>query len=272
MKSIFKNRYIRHLRLFFKEVYKDDLMFYASSLSFYTIFTVIPFIFVILSIFTFTDYFSEQYELVKLFLLENLVPAHSSQVTEHIDSFISNSLKLGYISSFMIFISSLLFFQNFEYVVNKIFKTKQKNFIKSLVSYILFLITIPISFTLVFYLSYLMNKVIRMSEYLYWFDAVKIVPYLIIWWLFFFVYKVSINIKLNHKLLLVSTFLNAFVWVTAKNLFIQYVVYNETYSTIYGQISILFFFFLWIYFSWILFIYGLKITYIFNKIRFKKSK
>ncbi|WWW12312.1 YhjD/YihY/BrkB family envelope integrity protein [Arcobacter cryaerophilus gv. pseudocryaerophilus] len=49
-----------------------------------------------------------------------------------------------------------------------------------------------------------------------------------------------------------------------KNLFIYYVVYNKTYTTIYGSLSTLLFSILWIYISWIIYLYGIKICHKLN--------
>ncbi|MGD9654678.1 MAG: hypothetical protein AB7U44_05730, partial [Sulfuricurvum sp.] len=40
---------------------------------------------------------------------------------------------------------------------------------------------------------------------------------------------------------------------------------NKSYATIYGSFSIVLFLFLWIYASWIIFVYGLKLCYLLNR-------
>ncbi|RUM45870.1 MAG: hypothetical protein DSY46_01585 [Hydrogenimonas sp.] len=51
-----------------------------------------------------------------------------------------------------------------------------------------------------------------------------------------------------------------------KNIFIYYTVHNKTYTTIYGSFSTLLFFMLWIYISWIIFLYGQKLCYLLNQV------
>ena len=55
---------------------------------------------------------------------------------------------------------------------------------------------------------------------------------------------------------------------TVKN---NYVIYNKTYTTIYGSLATLLFTFLWIYISWIIYLYGIKMCHKLNvKAQIKK--
>jgi membrane protein len=56
------------------------------------------------------------------------------------------------------------------------------------------------------------------------------------------------------------------VFSISKNAFIEYVFYNKAYTTMYGSFAILMFLFLWIYVSWIIFIYGLKLCYMIHRV------
>ena len=44
-----------------------------------------------------------------------------------------------------------------------------------------------------------------------------------------------------------------------KNIFIFYAANNKTYLSIYGSFSVVLLFFVWIYVSWIIFLYGVKL-------------
>jgi len=43
------------------------------------------------------------------------------------------------------------------------------------------------------------------------------------------------------------------------------VVHNKTYTSVYGGISTVLFFFLWIYISWAIFLHGLRLCYLIDK-------
>ena len=86
----------------------------------------------------------------------------------------------------------------------------------------------------------------------------EILPYIIIWAIFGITYGVCINRKLLIKDIFLSSFLASIVWNISKLLFVSYAFYNKNYTSIYGSMSILLFFFLWLYVSWIVFLFGLK--------------
>jgi len=258
-------RYYRHLRHFLEELFDSELTYYASSLSFYTIFTVIPLFLIVLTMLTNMPSFSEYYESIRLFLMDNLMPVQSAAMTEYIDHFLANAVKLSIIGFIMMIIASMLFFQNFEYIVNKIFHAKKRNFWHSITTYWTLLTLSPIALMLSFYISSKVSSILGDYTISSWINLMALSPYLIIWGLFFLIYKISANTKVHTKAAMISSFVIAITWSLAKNAFIYYVFYNKTYTTIYGSFSILLFFFLWIYVSWIIFIYGVKLCYLIDR-------
>ena len=83
--------------------------------------------------------------------------------------------------------------------------------------------------------------------------------------------KLSVNRKIDNKAALISSFITLIVLSMTKNLFIYYVIYNKTYTTIYGSLATLLFTFLWIYISWIIYLYGIKMCHKLNvKAQIKK--
>ncbi len=259
-------RFWRHLLFFGKKLFDPELTYYASSLSFYTIFTIVPLLIIVLSLITNMPSFAEYYSAIKGFILENLMPVHSEAVTQYIDSFMQNSVKLGTIGFIMVVVASLLFFDNFEYIVNKIFHTRKRGIWESVTTYWTLLTLSPMALAASFYLSakaqFFLDEHTDISA---WVNIMSLFPYLIIWLLFFVIFKISANVKVDSRAAAVSSLVIAVIWSIAKNAFVYYVFYNKTYATMYGSFSILLFFFLWIYVSWIIFVYGLKLCYLIDR-------
>lgn len=86
---------------------------------------------------------------------------------------------------------------------------------------------------------------------------------MIIWGLFFISYSSSIQ-KGTLKSLIFVSFAAGAIWYIGKNLFVYYIVYNKTYASVYGSFSTILFFFIWIYISWIVYLFGIKIYYFLN--------
>ncbi len=256
----------RVIRTYFTSLFDKDITFYASSLSFYTLFTLVPVMLIVLSISTSLTSFDAFYSNIKSFIMDNILPVSSDAFSAFIDSFMQNSMKLSIIGIVSVIVSSMLFFQNFEYIVNKIFKTKPRGFWESLTTYWTLVTLTPIALVFSFYLSNELQTILGANELTAALNILELFPYLIIWTLFFLIYKISANVNISNRAAGISSFAVSLTWYLAKIGFISYVLQNKTYATIYGSFSTLIFFFLWIYLSWIIFIYGLKLCYTIEKV------
>lgn len=251
----------RHIRLFFLMIFDREITVYASSLSFYTIFTVVPLLIISLSLIANVPVFEEQYAKIQLFIFDNMMPVQTAAVAGYLESFFQNSVQLGVIGFATMIVSSLLFFQNFEHIVSKIFKTPKRGLWDAITTYWTLITLTPIvliaSMSLKAYLQVNMSGLAL--------HILSIFPFLLLWGIFFVIYHIAVNADVSTKAATISSFVVAIVWGVAKNSFIQYVFYNKTYTTMYGSFSSLIFFFLWIYVSWIIVIYGMKLCYLINR-------
>jgi len=256
----------RHLRFFITTFIDKELTLFAASLSYYTIFTIIPLLLITLTLLTSLPSFSEHYESIKVFIFSNLMPVNSESIMEYIDMFLQNSTKMGVIGLIMVLGASLLFFKNFEYIANRIFHAKSRTLWESVTTYWTLMTLTPIALGVSFYITAKLAVMIESSSITSGVNILPLIPYLIIWALFFLIFKIGPNTKVNTKAALISSFVISIVFSISKNAFIEYVFYNKAYTTMYGSFAILMFLFLWIYVSWIIFIYGLKLCYMINRI------
>lgn len=242
-------------------LFDREITVYASSLSFYTIFTVVPLLIISLSLIANVPVFNEQYAKIQIFIFDNMMPVQTAAVAGYLESFFRNSVQLGVIGFTTMIVSSLLFFQNFEHIVGKIFKASKRKIWDAITTY----------WTLISLTPILLIASMSLKAYLeanitgFALHALSIFPFLLLWGIFFLVYKIAVNADVSIKAAAISSFIVALVWGLAKNSFVQYVFYNKTYATMYGSFSALIFFFLWIYVSWIIVIYGMKLCYLINR-------
>lgn len=218
------------------------------------------------TIFTSLHSFSEIYLQIQDFIFTNLLPINSEIVMEYINTFLQNSLEMSGMSIIMLFISSLLFFKNYEFIANRAFHAPKRNFLESVGIYFLMLLITPLSLGTAFYITGYIATLIASNSLTSSIDILPLIPYLIIWILFFILFKLSANIKVYFKAAFISSFIISIIFSMAKDSFIYYIFLNQSYTTIYGSFSILLFLFLWIYLSWVIFIYGLKLCYLINRV------
>jgi membrane protein len=256
----------KHIRFWVSTFVDKELTLFAASMSFYTVFTIIPLLLIMLTLLTSLPSFAENYESIKTFIFSNLMPVNSEAIMGHIDGFLANSAKMGVIGLGMILVSSLLFFKNFEFIANKIFHAESRTLWESITTYWTMLTLTPIALGISFYITGYIATLMASNTLTESFDILPLIPYLIIWGLFFLIFQIGANAKIDPRASAISSLIISVVFSISKNAFIYYVFMNKSYATMYGSFAIIMFLFLWIYVSWIIFIYGLKLCYIIDKI------
>ncbi len=263
-KVILKNYYL-FIRDFFKDLFDNKLTHYASSLSWSTLFSIIPLLAIILAIFTTLPIFDTVYSKIETLIFSNLMPTDSKEVMHYINTFIQNSGKLGIVGAFYIIFAVIMFFKNYDYIVNDIFDTPGRSLWQAVKTYLLLLLVIPAMIGGSFYLSIFLQGYLDKSSITNMIHLYRFIPYLIVWMIFYITYQLSANIHIDIQAALISSFIASLIWYLSKNAFVFYVLHNKTYASIYGSISTLLFFFLWIYISWAIFIHGLKFCDLLNR-------
>lgn len=265
MKRTLLKQYYIFLRDFFRDLLDDRLGYYASSLSWNTIFSIIPLLVIMLYIFTTLPLFDETYGKIQQLIFENLMPTQSKEIIEGLNTFISNSAKLGMVGAFYITFAVVMFFKSYDYIVNDIFELPSRGILKTIKTYLLLITLIPTMTVASFYLTSLIQGYLDRTSITSMIHIYYFLPYLIIWIAFYIAYQLSANTHIKKHAALTSSFIASLIWYISKSLFVFYVIHNKTYTSVYGSISTLLFFFLWIYISWAIFLHGLRFCYLLNK-------
>ena len=242
----------------------DETPFYASVLSFVTVFAIVPTLLILISVLTYIAGIDKTLLKIKSFIFHFFIPIHQDIIEKYIDGFFHNWEKMGTMGLIYIFVASMLFFLNYETVVSKIFKTQKRNFLKTFALYLPLIIFSPIVLSLSFYFSNETQKILLVFG-ITKDDIDTSLAFFLVWLMFFINYAISLSIKIALKHIVISSFCSAFVWYLAKEVFIFYIAHNTTYSSLYGSFSVVLTFLLWIYISWIIYIYGLVLLKKLNK-------
>lgn len=233
---------------------------YAASLSLYTLSAIVPVIIIILSILVSIPNFQSQMETVKNIILSNISPANTEVISQYLDQFMQNSQSLGMSALIYALFASVLFFRNLESISAKLFESKKRKFFDALIVYWALMTLFPIGIGISLYFSIEVQSAINKTNLASFINFADILPFISIWILFFVLFKILSNKPLPFLSLLFSSLVTMIVWSVLKWAFVYYVFFNKAYSTIYGSFSILMFFILWIYCSWIVVLYGMRLT------------
>jgi membrane protein len=89
-----------------------------------------------------------------------------------------------------------------------------------------------------------------------------LIPLFFTFWMCFLIYKVVPNRKIHFKTAFQAALFTSLLWEVAKQLFGWYVLHLGRFSIIYGSLSALAVFFLWIYYSSVILILGGEVAFL----------
>ena len=92
-----------------------------------------------------------------------------------------------------------------------------------------------------------------------------LIPFLFTYWMFFLIYKIIPNKKVSVKPAFQAALFTSLFWEVAKQLFGWYVVRLGRFSMVYGSLSVLAIFFLWIYYSSAILLLGGEVACLLDK-------
>lgn len=233
----------------------DRIFHYASSLSFYSIFSIIPAFLMFFSLFSLFPSFQDQLQILKQSILDNILPDNSYEFAKILDNFLSNGKEMGFIGFLISLVSSFIFFRNFDDVAARIFEAKKRSYFDSFIIYWLLITLIPMFFATSIYFNAVIVNLYS--------DAVitkfySFIPMFATWVIFAILFRIAANKPLRFLILVLASLLGAIAWYELKIMFFYYMSYNKFYSNIYGSVSIIMFAFLWIYVSWLVILFSMQ--------------
>lgn len=236
------------------DFFDDDTFYFAASLSFFTIFSMLPILALIIAVMSSYQIFASQIELLLFFVLDFVNPARSQEVAAAIQDFLINTDKLGNLGFFYLLFVFTMFFKDYENIISKIHQTQERTFFAMAILYISFLLLLPVVFIVFTFISAFFTN-----------EIIQFLLNFIFGMLFMtFLFKISINKPISLKSAVISAFITLIILKLTQALFLYYILYSTTYTTIYGTLSAMVFMFLWIYISWSIYLYGMKICHILN--------
>ncbi len=237
----------------------------ASSLSYTTLLSVVPFFALIFAGFSSFPVFQDVMSELENFIFSNFIPASSDVIRNHLMAFVGKTSKLTMVGILSLIVIALLLMWKIDQALNQIWaSTVKRNYLNTLMTYWAILTLGPILIGLsLMATSYLTSlpiisdaaESIGVKKYVL--RSVATVFTLSAFTLIYLVVPTK-RIRLKHALLggLVATVF----FEIAKQGFAWYVSNNQTYQNIYGALSTIPIFLLWIYISWLIILFGAMVA------------
>ena len=253
---------------------KDDCFLKASSLTYYTLFSIVPVLAVLFGIAK--GFGIEDLLLSNLKIVLSDHPEITNKLIEFIDSTLRHA-KGSLIAGFGVVLllwSVVLLFGTIETTFNTIWKVPvSRNLFAMVRDYIPIIFFAPLFFAFVSSISlYLLNDVVGYAETLgfervlsgfqkFWIQATTF----LLSWIFFtflYIFLPSAKVRFNHGL--IAGLFAAILFYILQHTFIAFQLYLTSYSALYGSFAALPLFLLWLQATWWIVFLGAEIAYHFQ--------
>lgn len=239
-----------------KYLYYNQISYKATTLAFMTLLTIVPFIAIIL--YCFTTYFEYFHigVLTKEYAARNFLPDTNAVITNYLVTFSERAFRLSIFNILFFFISAIWLVITIENIMLSIWEASYKTFnFLSLLIYTFVVLFFPLLLIAIALISYFLTFII--TKFLTWKLLLLLVPLILNMLVFSLLYYLTgktRSLKWNETLF--GSFIAALLLEFSKSIFSLYINYFSNYELIYGAISILPVFVLWIYIFWLIALYG----------------
>lgn len=260
--------FVRLLREIGRHYGENETSLAASSLAYTSLLALVPFMTVIVTVFSAMPLIQGVGEQIQNFIFENFVPTTGDVLQEYIAGFAEKSRSLSISMFLATFITSILMMYTMEKALNRIYDAKPSgNLLKKITMYWAVLTMGPllvgggIALT-----TTLMSNVGFNTAKLY---LLKILPVLASTIGFFLIYLVVPNRKVKWKSAFIGALTAAILFEFAKRGFAWYVTTFPSYQKIYGALATIPIFLVWVFLSWNIILLGGTIAAILETSRWR---
>lgn len=177
---------------------------------------------------------------------------------EQLTGFVSGARGLGPTGLIFLVITGLWLFESIEDAFNSIWRVeKRRPFVRRFMVFWI-VVTLPPLLLAgpVFVNRYIETKDFQLDLDFFW----GIVSFLLTWFAIWLLYLLVPNGNVSLRPAAIGSFVVALLWEACKRIFAEYVVRSDSYTTIYGSISLILIVLGWIYLTWWLILEGLELA------------
>jgi membrane protein len=240
----------------------------AAALAYTSVLSLVPVLALFVLYFKVAGKLDVYGNVIQNWVFKTFVADSAQNVTVYLDQFIGNihATALGTLGAIGLVVTAYLLFRTIERSLNDIWKVRtHRSFIARFQILASLLVLVPAFMTASLYISgkFQKLKVVGRVEFLTtWLHTLFFVaPYLLNLSSFFLVFKFLPHTKVRWKPALLAALFAAALFEFAKAGFNFYVVHVVNVSKIYGTLGLLPILLLWIYFSWVIILLGVELSY-----------
>lgn len=247
----------------------------ASALSYTTLLAVVPFMAIILSVFTFFPIFADIRQQVQELILQYLMPDTISNVQNYMNQFIGAAGKLTTFGAIGIAVTAVLMLSTIESSFNFIFQVRSRRKLTTqALSYAFIIVVCPLLLGSALYLKgYILTLKYFNPEHLIGYNLLFtiLLPHLLTFGFLMLCYVVIPNKKIRRRNALWGAVMAVILMQILRTGFGYFIELNVTYRTIYGALAAIPVLLVWMYLWWTVVLSGAIFTASLEEFRYKKK-
>lgn len=252
-----------------KKFNRDNGFFLASGITFNILINLIPFIMLLLA--SVGAYLYNDQDVLNHIraYFRNVAPVLDPQIVKNLMDVIQNRQIVGILGFVGFLWFSTYVFASLRIALNIVFRVEKNrgmlfgigiDLLMILLVGILILVSMILSSVITFIQGYQGRIPVAMGPTIQWILK-YLLPFILTAGMFFLIYKIIPNKEVRSKSALQAALFTGLLWELAKHLFSWYVVHLAKYSLVYGSLSTLVIFILWVYYSSTILVLGGEFAY-----------
>lgn len=247
-------------RIVGRRLYEDRCLQIASSLTFFTLLSLVPLFAVALTLISAFPVFREMGEVMQRFMIENLLPPSASAIAQQVQQITSNAAQLTTVGIAFLLVTSIMLLMTIERAFNGIWRVMhQRSVLQRVLIYWTLLTVGPV----------LMGASLSLTSWLVSVSLglvsdipgagvalLKTVPIVLTAFALALLYLTMPNRRVRIRDAVFGGLLAGFMFEAMKRGFAVYISHFPTYKLVYGAFASVPIFLLWVYLSWLVVLFG----------------
>ncbi|MBT3271841.1 MAG: YihY/virulence factor BrkB family protein, partial [Spirochaetales bacterium] len=251
----------------FRAFNRDQCALRASGLAFASLIALVPLSALLISLFSSLGSFSELVESIQRFLVSVLVPTSQEEVLTYINQFIDNTRGLGVFGLLVFLITAILLLAAIQRTFDAVWGTSsRKNPFRKAATYTSILIVgsfiLSIGLNITGILSASFSALLPESASWLIEDLLAIFPLIFLFAVLFFMIRFIPVGPVTTRSALIGALVGASLWEVTRIIFVYYATSVIRLNVIYGSLSIVPIFLIWLYLAWMIVLFSLEVTYV----------
>lgn len=250
------------------EFQKDRCLTTATALTLTSLLSLVPLMSVFFSIFAAFPAFERIKQQIEGEIFETFIATAELRTTisQYLHDYTKASTNMEIINVVTLLVTSVLLFVSIEQAMSIIWGLRRRRgYYESVKAFSALMVLAPLLLAVSTYVSAMLSQTLSQQEYFreiaknVW--SLRLFRHGVSWLLFFVAYVMIPYTRVHIPSALLGSFVASNGWELAKKGFEVYLTQSAFNRTIYGQLSVIPIFLLWVYLSWLVFLMGAELAY-----------